>query len=210
MVKFRHQKAGSLRKRVFGRPWWQYAVAVAVVILLGFMVQRFIKQGTIFGYKVRDVRSTNATIRGNNSGALAGSSKPAAKTNRACTDVSAQMISKAINDTVKTVGSFAVDITKPNLVSSCIFTSPTTKTTLSVLLREFTDQEKAKKTVDALAKAQGIEKVSVRADQAIYNSTANQLTVRKGARVTTITVTKNSKEKFDNKTTAIQVANILP
>lgn len=201
---------GSLRKRVMGRPWWQYAAAAVVVILLGFLVLHLIKQGTIFGYKVRDVRSTNATIRDNNSGALADNRGSAAKTNRACTAVSAQEISKAINDTVKTVGSFAVDIAKPNLISSCIFTSPTTKTTLSILLREFPDQEKAIKTVDALAKAQGIEKVSTKADQAIYNSTANQLTVRKGARVTTITVTKNSKENFDNKTTALQVANILP
>lgn len=180
-----------------------------IILFLGFTVERFVTQGTLFGYQVRNVKSKSSIRAGNNSGSLVGADKANLKKTKACRDISAEKISNALGDDFNTLGSLAPDITKPNLSSSCIFTSPTTKVTVSIFIREFADEGKASKIIGGLSNSDKIEDLTTNADEGIYNAAANQLTIRKGKRVVTITVTKNSEEKFDKKATALKVINAV-
>ena len=76
-------------------------------------------------------------------------------------------------------------------------------------MREQKDDESAKKTFAALSKSQSGEEVKKIGDQAYFNNNANQLTVRVGKKLYTITATAKDSTKDKNKEVAIEVVKIV-
>jgi hypothetical protein len=193
-----------------------------IAIIIGLLIlavsisqlERLSSEGTLFGYKVKDVSSKkNAESRGSESGSLVGSS--VSKDNKdslACNSFPADKVSKIIGSEVERISGFVADRTEPYLISSCIYRSKdgsNQKRTVAILMREQKDDESAKKTFAALSKSQSGEEVKKIGDQAYFNNNANQLTVRVGKKLYTITATAKDSSKDKNKEVAIEVVKIV-
>lgn len=180
-----------------------------VAIAIGLLAERLITKGTFLGYQVIRKETSQTRRNKNISGSEINTKHTKTSDTKACKSISKETLSKKLSDDLRVVGSFVPDKDGPISTSSCIFVSDSSKLTISILLREFQDQSKIKTQLDNVMKNEKVELLNAIGDHAVYNNSANQLTVQFGKRLYTITVTKNTEEKFDNKRTALGVVDSL-
>lgn len=196
MATFTH---GS-RKRWFTRKnTLRAAVLLIPAILLVTQAERFITQGTLLGYQVREVKTKQQIIQQNRSGTLLNAEKTAEnQKSRACEKFPQEKVKKVAGGDVERVSGFVADRTEPTVTSTCIYrTKDGDRNSQSVLIlyRELEDEAAAKKTLDALKQSKDGEDITGLGDAAYFNTHANQLSVQKGKELFTITVPNASKDK---------------
>lgn len=207
MVTFKHSSAQPIRTRL--KKYLPFFI-IALVVLS--QLERVVRVGTIFGFQVREVKDSRVTSRQNKSGTILGAD--VAKKNQksvACDIFSEEKIKEAVNTSVKKVGSFVPDRKDPYLSSSCVYTFSDKEQpfrSINILYRKMADAQVAQKTMKAFESIEKIETVQDLGDQAFYNKNTNQLTVRKGEILITVTIPKNSQANADSKTPAIAIAKI--
>lgn len=189
-----------------------YVAIVIVLILVSSQVERFINKGTIFGYQARDIKSQQVISRQNSSGSLIdGSIAAENQKSAACEVFPADKVSKILKSDVERISGFLPDRNDPILVSSCIYrTKGDTKDrrSISILLREQKDVVTAQKTIVALKQTTKGEDLKGVGDEAYFNTTTNQLTVRKDKKLVTVTAPRIQSSGQDNKTIAVEIAKI--
>lgn len=192
------------------------ALSIGIVLLIASISQleRFTSEGTIFGYKVKDVSSQKeATSRRDNSGSLAnGSVSKDNEKSIACDTFPIDKVSGLVGSDMERISGFIADKFDPILISSCIYRTKDdsdTKRTVSILLREQKNDDSAKKTFTALSNPKSGDKADGIGDQAYFNKNSNQLTVRKGKKLFTITASGGKSSKDENKNLAISVIKIV-
>lgn len=186
----------------------KYLPFIIIAVVLLSQVERVIRVGTFFGFQVREVKNSRVVSRQNKSGTIIGAD--AAKKNQksiACDAIPADKISTILNQDVERLGGIMPDKTKPYLTSSCIYRAKNDKRIISVLIRDMKDEEVAKKTIATIKSGnKDGEEVSQVGDEAFFNKGANQLTVRKGKRLITVTVPSVEGSDKDSKTIAIEIS----
>lgn len=192
------------------------ALVLGIVLLIVSITQleRLSSEGTLFGYQVKDVAAKEeADSRKSNSGALVGGT--VSKDNKksiACDTFTSDKVSKILESEVERISGFVEDKTEPNLISSCIYRTKgdsDSPRTISVLMREMKNEDTAKKTFTSISQAKDGEEVKKLGDQAYFNNNSNQLTVRKGKELHTITVAGKNSSKEQNKELAISIVKIV-
>ncbi len=210
LVKFSHSSGRSV--------FWDMArkylpLIIVIAILVITQSERFIREGTLLGYQVRSPQSARSKARQNSSGSVVGG-KVADKNVKsvACDTFPQEKVAKILDAEVQRLSGFVPDKTKPLLVSTCIYVSKNDANkaqTVSILLRDMKDDGTAKKTIITIRSGnEDGENITQLGDEAFYNKSANQLTVRKGNRLITVTVPKVEGSKKDNKTIAVEVSKI--
>ncbi len=184
--------------------------AFAAVILLGSQVERFISHGTILGYQLRKMESQAAKSNQNMSGSILGAT--VSKTNQksiACDTFPANKVSQKLKQDVERVSGFVADKTDPYIISSCIYRTKDAakKRTVALLIREQKDKQAAQKTLQTLKSGAKGEVIKGVGDEAFFNVNANQLTVRTGKKLFTVTVPRTENSE-DNKAIAIDIVKI--
>ncbi len=197
-------------KKINTRKIVLYAGLGALLIVLALQVERFIYKGTILGYKARTVSSEASRKRQNQSGIIPGASiSKENKKSVACEAFSQDKVAAILGSDIERFPGFIEDRKEPNLVSSCIYkTKGNESKMVSILLRDMKNEDLASKTVEMLKDASNVEPISSLGDQAIYNISANQLTVRLGKRIITVTVSSPQSKDVDGKTTAVTIAEL--
>lgn len=205
-MKFVHKSSANRAWRFFKR----YAIIIVIAIILAMQIERLVSKGTFFGYKLRSASSKTATQQREQSGSILGGKNAKNKDAVACKTFTEQKVGEAIGSKVTLLGSLVPDRNKPNLVSNCLYKiegadGKSTKT-VSILVRDLSSVELAQKTVKSLKSDEKGKDITGLADEAYFNTSANQLTVRKGKRLVTVTVPKSQSDQSDNKDTAIAIA----
>lgn len=199
------QIKGSLRK--IGPK--KTAILILLVVLLISQTERLISQGTILGYQVRDVSSSQKNLN-NNSGSLNTGLKGLKEDKEVCGKIDIQKVSEAMNDEMRAQGGFIPPSDNSEKRSSCIFVSKEqgSKKLATLLIRDQQNESTAKKTITSLSDSarDKVSKIDDVMDEAIFNDQSNQLTARKGKIIYTITATSSSEKNFDNKTASIKIA----
>lgn len=209
------KRKSKLPKLNLSKKQWAALLLSAILLVVSIsQLERLSSEGTLFGYKVKDVSSKEESkTRRSNSGSLVGGSP--SKDNKesiACNTFPADKISKIINSEVERISGFVEDRTEPSLISSCIYRSKQDeeqRRTIAIVMREQKDEENTKKTFTAITKAQNGEEVKDLGDQAYFNNNANQLTVRVGKKLYTITATAQGSSSVENKELATDVVKIV-
>lgn len=189
-----------------------HVLIFVLLVLAVIQVERFIRAGTILGYQVRDVRSSSQSQKQNQSGALLGGEAGKANVDsRACKDYSAEEVSKIVSKEVQRISGFIPDVDGPPSISTCIYRTQgaiSDSTTVSILVREQADESTARKVLDAQAADNDVSEINDLADRAIFNKSANQLSILNGRKAVTITVSSNSLDTTKAKDIAIAVARL--
>jgi len=202
----------SSHKKLSNSQITRVILIVVALLLVGSQVERFINNGTVFGYEVRTVKSQETRSRQNRSGSILGGD--VSKDNQksiACDTFPADRVSKVLKTDVERISGFVPDRAQPTLVSSCIYRTKgdvKDRRAISILLREQKDEVIAQKMIVSLKQATKGEDVKGLGDEAYFNTSANQLTVRKGKRLITVTVPRTQTSAQDSKTTAVEIAKI--
>ncbi|MDQ5913722.1 MAG: hypothetical protein QG623_341 [Patescibacteria group bacterium] len=190
------------------------ALGIALLIVSISQLERLYNEGTFFGYQIKDNKSKEESdSRKANSGSLVGGS--VSKDNKksiACDTFPSDKISKILESEVERISGFVEDKTEPNLISSCIYRTKgdsDNSRSVAILMREFKDEDTAKKTFTSISQAKSGEEVKKLGDQAYFNNNSNQLTVRKGKEVYTITVAGKNSSKEQNKELTISIVKIV-
>lgn len=185
----------------------QLAVFTLAVVLVVTQIERLVNQGTLLGYQIRANESATSKTVQNNSGSLLGF-KPSNQKSLACTKIDLKKVSDVMQVEMKQQPGFMPETQKPVTTSSCVFSAndPSASRMFTILMRIRDDEKSAKNILAALSKSSTVEKVNGVADEAIYNKTANQLTVRKEKTVYTLTVSARTAKNFDNKSAAVELA----
>lgn len=205
MVTFKHSSSQSFRARAR-----RYLPFIIIALVLLSQLERVVRVGTFFGFQVREVNSSRVTSRQNKSGSILGAE--VAKKNQksvACDTVPADKVSSILKQDVERLGGIMADKTKPYLTSSCIYRAKNDKRTVSILLRDMKDEEVAKKTITTIKSGnKDGEDIDQLGDEAFFNKSANQLTVRKGKRLITVTVPNVEGSEKDSKTIATDISKL--
>lgn len=155
-------------------------------------IERFINNGTLFGYQVRRTAGSTQVLTGRT--ALGGLGA-ATQMSVACKKVTQSDVSKALKTDVEAAQSFLGDRQVPNLISSCIYRTSTDPKkniplrTTSILYREYDSDTIAKQSLASTQKRSGVDTLKL-GDEAYYVDVMNQLTVRKGKNTVVITISK--------------------
>lgn len=174
---------------------WLLTMLIAAVVLS--QLERFTHKGTILGYQVR---SSSAGVVSRNA--------VTTKDNLACKKVVAADVQKALDQAVSSVGSGLHDRTQPTFLSICSYRTTSQPTrTVSIVVRDVRDETAAIASFGAVSKRSGSQTVNKLGDQAVFVPSSNQIMVRKGKRLITITVTKSSNpNKPSSQTVATKLA----
>ncbi len=204
-VKTRKRSIGKLRSRVFRlarrlNPILLVFIAV-VLVLMASQVERFVNKGTVLGYQVRRVPKTSSIASKDLSKRMTSSSK-------VCKQISADFVSKQLKQEV-TESTFLPDKIQLENFSSCMFrTKEKPFRSVSVTVRERSNEDEAKKTLVTAAK-QSVEVKIEGVDEAYFTEKANRLTARRGSKVATIVVMSSANDKVPSQDAAVAMAKQL-
>ena len=182
------------------------AVIIVAVILGATQLERFITHGTLLGYQLRRVEQKSSYTK-NPLGSASNTPQPS----ESCKKLTEKDVSKILNSKVERIGGAFGDRTEPTFVSSCIYRA-TEKgmRSVTVILRDAKDEAAAQKSLEITSKLKGVEQVNKLGDEAYFNPTAQQLTVRSKKRIATVTVSKPTAEsKISSKDAALKMAEQL-
>lgn len=183
-----------------------------VLLLVISQVERFVRVGTIFGYSARTLKSSQIDPGPNRSGTILGGS--VSKNNQksiACDLFPEDKMKSVLKEDLERISGFVPDKIGEVTTSSCIYRTKggaSSRRTISLLYREQKDEGTAKKILVALRKPNKGSDVSKLGDEAYFNESANQLTVRVNKKLYTITVPEVESAKSTSKDIAIEIAKI--
>lgn len=188
----------------------QYGLLIVLIIILVLQIERVIRKGTFLGFEVRSVKTAQVKRLQSQSGSFldANVSKENQKS-ASCESFPQAKVSQVLGVDVERVSGFIPDRTEPIKTSSCLYRTKVDKadaTTISFLIRELKDEAVAKKNLEGLRQKSG-ETIKKLGDDAYFNTSTNQLTVRQGKKLTTITAPGKFSKK-DNKTVTVELARI--
>lgn len=183
-------------------------LSVVFLLVSASQLERLHSQGTIFGYKVRTVKTSSAKARQKNSGSVV-NAKVSDKNEKsvACDTFPVDKVSRIVGAEVERVSGFAKDQTDPYLISNCIYVakgSDSRRLSTSMLLRDMRDVETSKKTFTSISGSRKGEEIKGLGDSAYFSTSSNQLTVRKDKRLITVTVTGSD----NTKDMAVQISKL--
>lgn len=179
---------------------------ILVAVLVVSQLERLVTQGTLLGYQVRAGEQKTVSTK-----TPLGSASNTPQPSEACKRLTAEDTSTILSAKVERIGGAFGDRTEPNFVSSCIYRA-TEKgmRSVTVILRDAKDQAAAQKSLEITSKLKGVERVNKLGDEAYFNPTAQQLTVRSKKRIATVTVSKPTTEsKISSKDAALKMAEQL-
>ena len=199
------------------RPSWhslkKYWPLIIVLVLVLSQVERFVRVGTIFGYAVRSTQSAeSATVKNRSGSIINGRVSADNKKSIACDLFPENKVKDILKTDVERISGFVPDSVGVTTTSSCIYRTKAdaqNRRTISLLYREFKDQATSKKTLESLRKSNKGSDVKKLGNEAYFNESANQLTMRQDKKVYTITVPGTANQKSNSKDTAIQIAKIV-
>lgn len=173
----------SLRKNFS----WKWLIIILIGLAVALQLERFITQGTIFGYHVRGVKGTKTVSITKNK-----DNQPS----EACKKASASDVSSILGTKVERIGGSFADRTQPTFISVCTYRTtdkPTRVTT--IVIRDSKDEAAAKQVVATANKRKNATTVKGIGDEATFSTSAQQLIVRDGKRIVTVTVNKATNNK---------------
>jgi hypothetical protein len=212
MTRFKHGSSNMIRNWTRHKSAKFWIVAALLLLLAVFVVERFITQGTILGYKVRQT-SSESRVNKAKSGGLVNQGKIGDPNNTiACQRTNIDTVRTVLGDPEVQKSSIAPDRTEPRLVSSCLFYSAQAQTsgrTGSLLIRDQNDVAAAQKIMQTLGSSEDTTRVDDIGDEAVFNDSSNQLTYRKDRTLYTITVSSKGTEPFDSKAASTGIASAV-
>lgn len=162
------------------------AILVIFLLLAALQTERFIRKGTLLGYKVVDKGTSKNSGKGGSANAF---DKP--QPSKSCDKVSADETAKIIGSKVERLAASIGDRSEPTFISTCIYRTTDKPTrSVTVIIKEAKDEESAKKTLSNISATKDIEKINGFGDEAYFSPTSSQLNIRKNKEIVTITVSK--------------------
>lgn len=204
-------KLGKLKLSSHKKIQIKHLIASVVVLMIVIsQIERFVTQGTLLGYQVRSVQSEASKLQQNRSGSLInGKVSKENQKSIACDTFPASEVQKKLKQDVERISGFVADRSDPYLISSCIYRTKAgdNKRTIALLVREQKDKQVAQKTLQTLKAGSKGDVVKGVGDEAFFNTSANQLTVRVDKKIFTVTVPRVN-ESEDNKSLAVDIVKI--
>lgn len=181
-------------------------VTIILVILGAVLVvsqlERFITQGTFFGYELRS-KSSKAEMQ-----TAAESKQAAVEKNKVCQKIPINTLSKIVDGEVEVTTVFSSFTGKESEFSSCAFKVSKGKETLFNIN---VGQRSGDSVKDVLQKAnqRGGKAVTIEDKAAVFNANNGLLTIKDGNTLTTITVTGSKKSEAEIEALTLKVAKEL-
>lgn len=174
-----------------------FGVILAMILgllFVGIISERFITQGTLFGYKVREVSKQKVDD----------------DKRYACEKAPLEEASKAFGSEAELLGSAFGDRAEPLLISICSYrTKQKPHRTLTIVIRDTADNDAAEKALNETSESLKAETVSL-GDGASYSDKARQLNVRKGKQIITVTVSEpRDHSQTENKKVVTDTAKVI-
>lgn len=193
------KKFKGLNKRTIN---WKLALVGLTLLLLASQVERLATQGTFLGYTVHKKQVSKPAEISKDS-----TNKPS----EACDKAAASKVSDILGDEVERIGGSFADRKDPTFISVCTYrTKVAPARVVTIVLRDSKDEPAAKEVFSASAKKAGSTTVSDLGDEASFSSSSQQLTVRTGKRIATVTINKSQDEKkIASKDAAIKVTKLV-
>lgn len=152
-----------------------------LAILATLIAERFISQGTILGYRVREVENPTALT------------SEQEQPSRACKQASVNDVSAVLEQDVERIASSIADQTKPLFKSLCSYiTKGKNRRYVTIVIRQSKDESSAKTELEQLSKREGVQNK----DSAYYSPISRQMTARDSDKILTVTVSEPSSEKY--------------
>lgn len=190
-------------KRVVNRGMIKWLViGVAILVIAGLLVERFVHKGTLLGYQVRKVDSDSKQKQLSND---------ENQKSQACESASAEAVGEVLGAEVLRIGGSFADRTKPTFISSCSYKSVQKPSrSVTIVLRDAVSNDAAKSALDAVAKNNQVDKIDNLGDNAYFSHVSQQLTVVSQRRITTVTINKpHEVSQIESKDAAVQIAKLI-
>ncbi len=171
------------------------AVAFVLIVLTVSQLNLLFNKGTLLGYQVRDVAPES-------------SESTEFKPSEACNKAPEQKVSEILGSKVKRIGGSFADRKEPTFISACLYrTEQNPIRSVTIVIRDERNEYAAQKQQEVLSKRTKTESVEGIGDQAFYFLVSQQLNVRTGKQLITVTVSKPSEDsKISPKDAAVQIA----
>ncbi len=182
-------------------------IVVMIVILASMMVERFMTQGTVLGYQVRNTGKTEQSTLSPDNVSSRDSSE---KKSYACKQLPIKQVGKVLGSEVEKIGGIYEDRKEPSFISICSYrTKKTPSRIVTLIIRDAADKAAARKTLSDTAKNVKAKKINL-ADEAYYSVDSRQLIARKGKQIITVTVSEPTDHSaVDNQDAATKIAKLL-
>lgn len=171
----------SIGQKTFKLPTLkQISVISGVVLFAVSQLYLLLHNGTLLGYQVRHVESSSSR------------SKELNGDNAACRLLEVGAVGRVLGLSMMSPTSAVGDVTNPGLISSCFYRSEQTPSrSVTVMLRDSKDESTAKQQFQAPKARFKTETITDKGDEAFFVTAVNQLHVRQGKRLITITVSES-------------------
>ena len=161
-------------------------LALFIVIILS-QIFLLLSKGTFFGVQVHDKRTPQSEQESNY------------YKNSTCQKFNQQAVSSALGQEVKPSPLLIPDSSNPKKISSCSYVTVDSKPklrTVSIIIKDYSSDTSAKKSIELLEKRGKGERIQGVQDEAYFVASTGQMTARKGTVLTTITVTPTDSADF--------------
>lgn len=191
-------KVRHVSSKMFNIGWLKKALPwLLIVLLLLSQIERFVHEGTLLGYEVRNTkRHSQIKKQKAQSGKITDTRKlPDGKDNKACKVLNAEEVASVRPVKFIQNGGLTPDSKSP-LISTCIYSFKGDKggfEMITLLLREKASSDAAKKVIGNLQKSKQGQEIANIGDAAYFNGDTNQLTVVKGSTIYTLTFSSSEK-----------------
>lgn len=177
------------------RPLRQIILAVLFLVLVGWIAERLIHAGTLFGYQVVEKSSSLAT------------DKDTPVKTLACDKLTTKEVEEVLGTKVTRIGGIFPDKTEPNFISNCSYKTEGVKArNVTVLVRDATNKAAAQNAFNDVKKRNDYEAVKSLGGEAIFTPVARQINVVTGKRIVSITVSDPTESSSkDNKSVVIEL-----
>lgn len=189
----------KIKKFFSNLPKKQIVIGLILLIVISVISERFITQGTLLGYTVRQTSGQKKTTS---------DPKKSKKAPLACNVVSANDVTSIIESTVKRIGSTYEDRTEPKFLSVCSYiTQIKPARSVSIVINDEKDEKSAKDSFKKASERKTAEKIGELGDESYFIQSSRQLIVRQKSRIFTITVSEPVEHsKVDVKKAALDIA----
>lgn len=197
-MKFKHAEGIGSGKR-FNVKF--FLIALVATLFIGWIVERYVHKGTFFGYQVRHVKTSNPFTGSNNE----------QKSSKVCESITSDDIKSILGVAASRMGNAFGDREKPTFISTCTYKLEDTPIrVVTMVVRDTSDEATAKKQFQTLTERKGSQKIDGLGDEATYLDSANQVSVRKGKRLYTVSISKPTKSsKKSSQDGATEIVKLL-
>ncbi len=174
-------------------------ITIVALLFIGLITERLINKGTIFGYQIRHVKKSS----------ILSDDQP--KPSKTCETVNEEQIKNIMGVKATRSGGTFGDRNEPTFISTCTYKLEDTPfRTITMVVRDTTDNDSAKKQIQSAVARKGSESVDKLGDEATYSDSANQLIVRKGKKIYTVSVSRPGQAStISSKDASVAIANLL-